>query len=521
MSRPDAEATFDAPSVSTAVLTDGTTTPSEDNAHGHRHLGIALAIISAAQLMVVLDATIVNIALPKIQVALGFTSSSLPWVVNAYTLAFAGLLLLGGRAGDILGRRKVFMTGIALFALASLVGGLAQSEAMMLSARIVQGVGAAIASPTALSLITTTFPAGKERNRAFGVYAAMSGAGAAVGLLLGGVLTEYDWRWTFFINVPIGALVLFLAPRFLGESERQQGRFDLPGALSATVGLATLVYGLTSAGTDGWTDAKTLTCIIAGAVLVALFLVIEGRSRHALMPLRILADRNRGFTYLVMLAVGAAIFSMFYFLGLYIQQVLGYSPVKAGVSFLPFSVGIVVAAQVAGKLVTRLDVRYISAVGALLAGGGLFWLTQLQVTSSYWPSILGPMVLLSFGMGLLFVPLTLTAVHNIANQDQGVASAVLNTMQQVGGALGLAVLATVFTRSANSKAAELSAQLPQGAKPTQEQMTLGAHLVQVAGQHAAFTVSTFIVLAGAVVILLGLNVKHQELQNDGPVAVGH
>ena len=518
-------------------MSDTTTTdpvvppePADEHDHGHRHLGIALALISAAQLMVVLDGTIVNIALPHIQTDLDFTPANLSWVVNAYTLAFGGLLLLGGRAGDLLGRRKVFMVGVGLFALASFFGGIAQSEGQILAARVLQGVGAAIASPTALSLITTTFPAGPARNRAFGVYAAMSGAGAAVGLILGGVLTESSWRWTFFINVPIGLAVLLLAPRFLGESAREKGGFDLPGALTATAGLVSLVYGLTHAATTSWGNTTTLTTIVLGLVLITAFLVIESRSRHALMPFRILADRTRAVSFLVMLIVGAAMFAMFYFLGLYIQQVLGYSSLKAGFSFLPFSVGIVVAAQVASALVSRVDPRWISGAGGVLAAGGMLGMSTLQVDSTYLTGLLPWIMLLSFGLGLVFVPLTLTAVSGVAREDSGVGSAVLNTMQQVGGSLGLATLSTVAVSAATDKGRELAAAMQAkaaagGPAPTQEQLAAAKqHIALVAQTHGAtraFMVAAAMVLVGAVIILVGLNIQHQVLANDGQEPVAH
>ena len=350
------------------------------------HLGIALTVISAAQLMVILDGTIVNIALPHIKTDLGFSQADLAWVVNAYTLAFGGLLLLGGRLGDILGRRKVFMAGVLIFAIASLFGGLAQTEAQMIAVRVLQGIGAAAASPTALSLITTTFPAGPPRNRAFAVYAAMSGAGAAIGLILGGALTEISWRWTFFINVPIGILVAVLAPIYLGESERQRGRFDLPGAITGTAGLVSLVYGLTHAAPPGsWGDPVTVAFLGAGVALLAVFLVIEARSTHALMPFRVLANRNRATTYIAMLAIGAALFSMFYFLGQYIQVVLGYSAIVTGVAFLPFSFGIVGSAQLGSFLVARIDPRWISGSGALLTALGMFLLSRVSVGSQLLP----------------------------------------------------------------------------------------------------------------------------------------
>ena len=494
--------------------------------HGHRHLGLALTIISAAQLMVVLDGTIVNIALPHIQTDLGFTPGNLSWVVNAYTLAFGGLLLLGGRLGDLLGRRRMFVLGVIVFAFASLLGGLAQNEAMLLASRALQGLGAAIASPTALALITTTFPAGPPRNRAFAVYAAMSGAGAAVGLILGGVLTESSWRWTFFVNVPIGLVVALMAPRFLGESPRQHGQFDIPGALTGTLGLGSLVYGLTHAAPPHhWGDALTVVPIVVGLVLLAAFVVIERRAEHPLLPFRILADRTRGVSFAVMLVVGAAMFSMFYFLGLFIQQVLGYSPVKTGFAFLPFSFGVVIAAQVASRLISRVDPRWIAGVGTLLAAGGMWGLSHLTVHSAYATALLPFILLLSFGMGLTFVPLTLTAVAGVAKRDSGVGSAVLNTMQQVGGTLGLATLSTVFANTLKDKAVELGAALqhqlqsgqvdPARAKAAGQQLKLVA---QTYGSTRAFIVAAVMILGGCVITLVGLNIKHQRLAADGAEA---
>ncbi len=494
--------------------------------HGHRNLGIALALISMAQLMVVLDGSIVNIALPHIQTDLGFSNGSLPWVVNAYALAFGGLLLLGGRIGDIFGRRKVFMFGVVLFGLASFLGGIAQNETLLLASRILQGVGAAAASPNALALITTTFPAGKERNRAMAVYAAMSGAGAAVGLILGGLLTEASWRWTFFINTPIGLIVAVLAIRYLGESARQHGKFDLPGAITGTVGLTALVYGLTHAGSAGWGDTSTLVYIIGGVVLIAAFLAIEARSRHALMPFRILANRTRGVSFFVMLIVGAAMFSMFYFLGIFVQNIMGYSALKTGFAFLPFSVGIVIAAQVASVLIARMDPRWIAGAGSVLMAAGMFGFSRLEVDSSYLTHLLPFIMVLSFGMGLIFVPLTLTAVSGVANEDSGVGSAVLNTVQQIGGAVGLALLGTISTNAIKDKFTELApgvAQAAQSATPEQVKQ-LQAQATAVATTHgftSAFLVSGFIALGAALITLVGLSVKHKDLANDGaPVHVG-
>jgi EmrB/QacA subfamily drug resistance transporter len=490
---------------------------------GKQHLGIALALISAAQLMVVLDATIVNIALPKLQLELGFSPANLAWVVNAYTLAFGGLLLLGGRAGDLLGRRNVFMAGVGLFAVASLLGGLAQTETQMLVARVLQGVGAAVASPTALSLITTTFPAGPARNRAFGVYAAMSGAGAAIGLMLGGLLTEYSWRWTFFINVPIGLLVLVLAPLFLGRSRRETGGFDIPGAVTATAGLVSLVYGLTHAATTSWGNGTTLATIGVGLGLIATFLLIESRSPHALMPFRILADRTRAVSFVAMLVVGAAMFAMFFFLGLYIQQVLGYSSLKAGFSFVPFSLGIVASAQLASTMVSRVDPRWISGTGGLLAAAGMLGLSQLAVDSTYLTGLLPWILMLSCGLGLVFVPVTLTAVAGVAPADSGVGSAVLNTMQQIGGSLGLATLSTVSVSASRDRALELAAaaqtRTGAGPAPGPEQVAEARRQIALAAQTfgatRAFLVASAMVLGAAVLILVGLNVRYSTLANDG------
>ncbi|MCW2609345.1 MAG: drug resistance transporter, EmrB/QacA subfamily [Cryptosporangiaceae bacterium] len=498
-----------------------------DNGHGHRHLGLALIVISVAQLMVVLDSTIVNIALPHIKTDLHFSDVGLSWVVNAYTLAFGGLLLLGGRAGDLLGRRKVFVAGVAVFTVASLIGGLVTNPTGMIFARVLQGVGAAIASPTALSLITTTFPAGAARNRAMGIYAAMSGAGAAIGLILGGALTEWSWRWTFFINVPIGLAVVLLAPRVLGESMPQRGAFDLPGAVTATGGLVSLVYGLNHAASDGWADPVTVTTVAAGLVLLVLFLVIEARSRHALMPMRILADRSRAVTYVAMLATGAALFAMFYFLSLYVQGPMGLGPLEAGFAFLPFSVGIVAAAQLASYLITRTDPRWIAGAGGLLSAAGMLWLSRLEVDSGYVTGLLPPMLVLSVGLGLTFVPLTLTAVYGVDRHDAGVASAVLNTTQQVGGALGLAALSTVASSAATHRAQELARGLKEQVATGQllpEQLQTAANRAileaQTAGFTRAFVLGAVIMVVSALIVIAFLTIRHEELDSDAPVHLG-
>ena len=411
-------------------------------------LGLALAIIGGAQLMIVLDGTIVNIALPHIQTDLGFSQASLSWVVNAYALSLGSLLLLGGRLGDLLGRRKMLVLGVLLFAAASLVGGLALNPAMLISSRIVQGLGAAIASPAALALITTTFPAGKERNRAMGVYAAMSGAGAAVGLILGGALTEYDWRWTFFINVPIGLLVAFLAPRVLVESEAGQGSLDLGGALTGTAGLVGIVYGLTHAAepTGGWGSSLTIACLVAGVAFLTAFVVIERRNPFALLPIRILTDRTRGTSLFVMLLVGAGMFAMFYFLGLYIQQVLGYSPIRTGLAFLPMSVSMgVMSAGITARLVNRFGNKQVLIPGMVSASAGLALVAMAGPHAGYFSDIFPGFLLIGLGAGSSFMPLLSIAMSEVPNGDAGLGSGIVNVSMQMAAAIGLAILGTVAT----------------------------------------------------------------------------
>ncbi len=525
------------------MTTDATPTATPDTGHGHRHLGWALALISVAQLMVVLDSTIANIALPYIKTDIGFSDANLSWVVTGYALVFGGFLLLGGRLGDLYGRRRIFMVGVTVFAVASLIGGFAQNEAMLLGARGLQGLGAAIASPTALALITTTFPAGPQRSRAFAVYAAMSGAGAAVGLILGGWLTGLDptflgttfsgWRLTFLINVPIGLAAAFVAPRLLGESEKHLGELDLPGALTATSGLVSIVYGLTRAAQPdkGWADPWTLVALGAGLVLLVAFILIELFVEHPLLPFRILASRTRGTAFAVMMLVPASMFAMFYFLSLFVQNVMGYSPLKTGFAFLPFSFGIVLAATISSKLMARVDPRWIAGVGTALAGTALFGFSRLSydetlpnlgVHASYASDLLPFIVLMSLGMGLTFVPMTLAAVHGVGARDSGIGSGVLNTMQQVGGALGLATLSTVAVHFSSSKAAELTSALAggaAGAAPTPDQMDTMQKLIgQVAfteGATNAFLTGAGMIWLGTLIVVTLMNVRHEEMATDG------
>ncbi len=471
--------------------------------------------------MIVLDGTIVNIALPRIQTSLGFDPASLSWVINAYALALGSLLLLGGRLGDILGRRKMFTYGVLIFAGASLLGGLALNPTMMLGSRILQGVGAALASPAALALITTTFPAGKERNRAMGLYAAMSGVGAAIGLILGGALTQYDWRWTFFINVPIGLGLAYLAPRHLVEADKHEGSFDVFGAITGTLGLVGIVYGLThaAAASGGWSSGITIGSLALGVCLLAAFVLLESSNEHALLPMRILTDRTRGLSMLVMLLVGAGMFAMFFFLGLYIQQVLGYEPLHAGFAFLPFSGAMIIGAGTASFLAGRIDPRWIAGPGALIAATGMWGFSHLTTDSSYAAHLLPWICILALGMGLTFVPLTLTAVAGVREEDSGAGSAALNTAQQIGGALGLATLLTIFTSRAADKGAELGAalqqQLQSGVSLTQEQVAAAQHQIalqaQTYGSTQAFLVGSGMILLSAVLVFFFLTVKHTEL----------
>ena len=489
-----------------------------------RRLGLALAVIAAAQLMVVLDATIVNVALPNIQNALHFSGSNLEWVVNAYTLAFGGLLLLGGRSGDLLGRRRIFIIGIALFAFGSLAGGFATDQAWLLIARVVQGIGGALAAPTSLSLIAVTFPEGKERNRAMGVYAAMSIAGGAVGLIAGGLLTSYaDWRWVFFVNVPIGLLVLFIAPRVLGDSERIRGGFDLPGAITASAGLAALVYGLSSAATTSngvshWGDTKVMVSLVASVVLLVAFGFIEARSPHALVPPRVLASRDRLASYLIQLCIGTAIFGMFFFMTIFVQSVWGYSPVRSGVAYLPMVALIFVGAGLASSLVARIGARPLMTVGPLLAAGGLFWLSRISEHSTYAGGLLGPMMIVGLGMGLTFVPLSLVALAKVPDKDSGVASSLLNTGQQVGGSIGLAILGTVAWSAVSSNARSATLAVHGHLTKAQELAITNHSLAYGFGR--GYLVAAAIAFLALVIAVVMIRIKREDLEGINPMAAG-
>ncbi|MCX4459381.1 MFS transporter [Streptomyces sp. NBC_01728] len=488
---------------------------------GGRHLGLALFVIAAAQLMVVLDATITNIALPAIQTDLGMSDANLAWVVNSYALAFGGLLLLGGKAGDLFGRRKMFQVGIAVFTLASLLGGLAPNEGLLIGARILQGVGAALAAPSALALITTTFPAGRSRNTAMGVYAAMGGVGATVGLLLGGALTDVlDWRWVFFVNIPIGLAVL-AGTRTLVEAERHPGRLDVPGAITGTGGLIALVYGITRGGEHGWTDGLTLASFAAAAVLLVAFLFLQGRTADPMMPLRLFKDRTRSGSYATMLFIGAGMFATFYFLTLYMQLILGYSPIRTGFAYLPFSFGMATAAGISSKLVARLAPRLIAGPGLLVAAVGMFWFATLEPDSSYAAHLMPAMFVTALGLGMSFVPMTLGAVSGVSHQDTGVASALLNTAQQIGGALGLAVLSTISTSAADDKLPEAAGSLYRGLATKDFALVAKAGDALTHGYTMAFVAAAAMFLAGLLVTAFAIDAgKQQHSEGASPVHMG-
>jgi EmrB/QacA subfamily drug resistance transporter len=468
----------------------------------------ALIVIAIAQLMVVLDASIVNIALPAMQQDLGMTDANRQWVITAYTLAFGGLLLLGGRIADYQGRKRMFIIGLIGFAAASFLGGLSTTQGMLFGARALQGAFAALLAPAALSLISVTFTESKERARAFGVFGAISGGGAAIGLVAGGLLTEYaSWHWTLLVNTPVAIIAVLLAIPFVRES-RATGNtsYDIPGAITATLGLVSIVYGITKAGSEGWGATSTLTFLGIGVVLLVVFIVIESKTSHPLLPLRILTNRNRGGAYLASFFIGVGLFAMFLFLTFFFQGVLGYSPLKSGLLFLPFSAGVVVSAGIASQLMPRVGPRWVTTGGFALAVVGMLMLLRLTPSSAYVGDILPSLILISLGMGLIFVPLSAVSLYDVGNHDAGVASAVLNTSQQIGGSVGVAFLNTI---AASATAAYIVANQLQA--PTPDAL--------VAGFHRGFIWAAGILLfAGVIWVVLVTMTKKDMAANDAPMA---
>ncbi len=445
---------------------------------GQGRFGLTLAIVLCAQLMIILDATVVNIALPGIAHGLHLSAAGLSWVLNSYSLTFGGLLLLGGRAGDILGRRRVFLGGLALFTLASLAGGLAVNATELLAARALQGIGAAFATPATLATIVASVPEGRARTRALALFTGVITGGASLGLVLGGLITSWaSWRWVFFVNVPVGAAVLIFGPRFLPESARKRGKFDFQGALTSTAGVTALVYAFIRAASNGWTDPVTLAAFGVSAVLLAAFVATEATSAQPIMPLRLLADRTRVGSYLARVLIVGAMFGTFFFLTQFIQDVLGFSPVKAGLAFLPMTVALFAVSRLAPRLMNRMGARQLMLAGLAPAVGGLAWLGQLSPATTYWPGVLGPMLLMGFGMGLAFVPLTTASLAGVDPADSGAASAMVNVTQQVGGALGLAALVTVYGHAAH--------QVPRQATALAEARLVLSHGVAVSFATAA------------------------------------
>ena len=455
--------------------------------------GQALAIVLGAQLMIILDMTVVNIALPSIARGLHFSVPSLSWVLNAYTLTFGGLLLLGGRAGDILGRRRVFGAGIVVFTAASLAGGLAQSAGWLLAARAAQGVGGAIASPAVLAMITASFADGRERARALGIYTAVVMGGGSLGLVLGGVITEWvSWRWVLFINVPIGVLVALAAPLFLPETDRQPGHFDVTGALTSTAGMVSLVYGIIRAAADGWSDRVALGAFAAAVVLLAGFLYHESRARQPITPLRLFADRRRAGSFLTRLLVVAGMFGMFFFLTQFVQEILGFSPLRAGISFLPMTAALFGVSRLSPRLVSRFQPWTLMVAGMLPVVAGMTWLSRITPGTGYLAGVLGPMVLIGAGMGVVFVPLTMASLSGVRPEDSGAASSMVNVMQQVGGSLGLAILVTAASGAGGAR------HLAAG------------HAAVVHGMASAFTLAAILDVLALLVILTVMRAGPKE-----------
>jgi EmrB/QacA subfamily drug resistance transporter len=481
-------------------------------AHHHERRWLILAVLGLAQLMVVLDATIVNIALPSAQADLGFSDDSRQWIVTAYALAFGSLLLLGGRIGDLFGRKWVFIAGLGGFAVASALGGMAQSFEVLVAARALQGLFGALLAPAALSLLTTTFTAPDERNKAFGVFGAIAGSGAAVGLLLGGVLTEWlSWRWCLYVNLAFSAVAIFGAASLLrNEVLPGSPKLDLPGTLTASAGLFGLVYGFAHASETSWTNPTTLGFLTAGVVLLAAFVALQRRVAHPLLPLRIVLDRDRGGSYLAVGLAGIAIFGVFLFLTYYLQQILGFSPIQSGAAFLPMTLAIMITATtVQTKVLPRTGARPLVGAGMLAGMVGMLYLTGIGVDSTYVASVLPALLLMGVGFGLIFAPAMSGATLGVDPRDAGVASAMVNTMQQIGGSIGTALLSTL--------AASATASYASGKQAAPDVMAQAA----VHGYTTAFYWSAAIFAVAAVVCTALLRPGAPAAQPAGEPAFAH
>lgn len=486
--------------LTASTLIDTPAAEPDDQGMGREEVEILL-LLAAAQFLVVLDASITNVALPSIGSALDFRQSSLSWVVNSYVLTFGGFLLLGGRLADLLGRRRIFMSGLVLFAIASLSAGLAQSEAMLITSRALQGLGAAMLSPAALSILTSIFAEGKERNKALGVWGAVAGAGGAVGVLLGGILTEYlSWRWVFLVNVPVVLLVLPLVLRIVPESLKGEGHrvFDIPGAVTVTAGLSLLVYALVNAAEAGWGSAETLGLGACALVLLGLFLAIESRTDYPLVPFGIFGSRTRNGSYLVGLLLAAALYSMFFFVALYTQQVLGWDPLKAGVSYLPLSATIIFGAGFGSEMANRIGFKPVLAAGMFCTTIGLLWFTRISVDGSFLGDVLGPSMVAGLGLGLAFPGATVGGTSMVREDEVGLTSGLINSSQQIGGALGLAVLSSLAASKTDSVLAAA-----QGAP-------LAVQGALVDGFQLAFLVGAGIALLGGILTLVVIRTRDSK-----------
>jgi EmrB/QacA subfamily drug resistance transporter len=458
------------------------------------HSSLVLGVILTCQLMVVLDATIVNVALPQIQQALGFSGAGLSWVLNAYTLTFGGLLLLGARAGDLLGRRRTFVAGIAVFILASLLGGFAPTSGWLLAARALQGVGGALAAPSSLALLTTMFTEPRERIRALGLFTAVSVGGGALGLIMGGMLTEWaSWRWVMFVNVPIGLAVILVGRAVLTETPRNRGTFDLPGAVFSTLGMGALVYGFVRAAAAGWNDVITLSSFVAGVVLLTAFVLTELRAEQPITPLRLFNDRSRTLANVSRGLLFAGMFGLFFFLTQFLQDVLGYSSLKTGFAFLPLPVTVFVVSQLTSRvLIHRVHAKALMLSGVALGVTGFALATQLDPGSSY-PHVLASLLLFAVGNGLSFVPLTQAALEGVPAKDAGAASGLVNVTQQLGGTLGVAILVTVFGHYSR-----------QGGTVLGDSAQAQAQQVFTAGASHAFAAAALFLLAALVLVAVGV-----------------
>lgn len=469
--------------------------------------GKILLLLALAQFIVVLDTSIVNIALPAINKDLGFSPENLQWVVTAYTLAFGGFLLLGGRTADLFGRRRTFMTGLVAFTAASLLAGLSQSSGMLIAIRAVQGLAAAFMSPAALSIVISTFKEGKERNKALGVWGGVAAGGAAAGLLFGGLLTEYfGWRWDFFVNVPVGIAVAFMVPRFIPESKAdlEHRHLDLPGAVLATSGLMLLVYGLVKAPHYGWGDAHTIGFLATSITLLIAFVINEARSKQPLMPLSIFKIRNVTGANLTQLPIAAGMFAMFFFLSLYIQETLGYSPIKTGLAFLPVTIVIGIASQVVSRMVSKTGYKTPMVIAPLFITAGLLIFSQAKVQGDYLTDVLPGLIVLAIGLGFSFVSITIAATSGVPKHLSGLASGILNTSQQIGGSLGLAILSAVFASSVKDAAMH----------------GVQGKAIQVAGYHDAFIAASFFTLAGSIIAALVIHNNKGESHDSEAVHLG-